>query len=354
MIHIVRSCLIVLACVAFASPAVWSQTQQGHTMEMPMMAGPQWTSARPDGHAPVGVKAGNTHHARKWMFSYLFMFMEMDGNRDRTDRIGTNEVLRDFPVTPTRMTMQMHMAGVMYAPTHHLTLMAMFPFIRMSMDHVTRTNVKFTTESSGVGDLKLTALYILRRIGRHRFHLNAGLSFPTGSIDEKDDTPAGPNQKLPYPMQLGSGTFDLFPGITYLGQTENWSWGGQAMGMIRLGENDNEYTLGNRYLQTGWVARRWTEWLSTSARLDWQIWGNIDGADPDLNPAVVPTADPDRRGRQRLDLLFGANLYAPKGKLSGHRLSIEGGFPIYQDLDGPQLETDWQLFVGWRWTPGNL
>ncbi len=52
----------------------------------------------------------------------------------------------------------------------------------------------------------------------------------------------------------------------------------------------------------------------------------------------------------RADLLFGANLLAPRelGLLAGHRLAVEGGLPVYQRLDGPQLETDWLLTVGWQ------
>lgn len=308
-----------------------------------------WTSARPDGHAPIGVMGDHTHSAGEWMLSYRFMRMEMDGNRDDTDQIGVSEVLADFPVTPTEMTMDMHMFGVMYAPTDKLTLMGMLPYLDFSMDHVTRTGVRFTTESEGIGDIRLTALYVLYELGRHRVHLNAGISFPTGSIDERDGTPAGPNQKLPYPMQLGSGTFDLLPGITYLGQTEDWSWGAQGLAAIRVGENDNDYTLGDRFHLTGWLARRLSDAFSGSIRLNGQTWGDIDGADPDLNPRMVPTADPDRRAGTRLDLMFGLNYYVRQGMFKGHRLAIEGGIPVYQRLDGPQLETDWLLTAGWQY-----
>jgi hypothetical protein len=31
-----------------------------------------------------------------------------------------------------------------------------------------------------------------------------------------------------------------------------------------------------------------------------------------------------------------------------HRLALELGAPIYQDLNGPQMETDWMLTVGWQ------
>jgi len=65
---------------------------------------------------------------------------------------------------------------------------------------------------------------------------------------------------------------------------------------------------------------------------------------------VVPTADPGRQAGRRLDLLFGVTVYEPGGLLKGNRLSVETGFPVYQWLDGPQLETDWLISVAWDWT----
>ncbi len=112
--------------------------------------------------------------------------------------------------------------------------------------------MEFTTGSKGVGDSRLTALYSLPAFGRQRFHVNLGLSFPTGDIDQRGDTPHGLDRKLLYPMQLGFGAFDLLPGLTYLGQSDRWSWGGQSIATLRLGENSNAYTLGNRFMVTGW------------------------------------------------------------------------------------------------------
>ena len=80
------------------------------------------------------------------------------------------------------------------------------------------------------------------------------------------------------------------------------------------------------------------------------MWGNIDGQDDDLNPAMVPTADPDRRGGKRIDALFGVALEGQSGWVKGHRLEVEVGLPIYQHLDGPQLETDWIVTAGWRFS----
>jgi len=305
-----------------------------------------WTSGRPDGHAPIGVMGDHTHGTGEVMLSYRYMYMDMDDNRDGTNTLSDADVLQQFPVTPTRMTMQMHMLGAMYAPSNDLTLMVMAPYIVKEMDHITRRGVRFSTNSEGFGDIKLGALYKVLNRNRQQVHFNFGVGFPTGSIDKRDRTPAGPDQQLPYPMQIGGGTFSLSPGVTYLGQTDNWSWGAQAMGMLNLGRNSRDYRLGDGANLTVWGARRWNDWLSTSVRLDGRTWGNITGADSELNPNVIPTADPDRRGGTQLDVVFGINFFVPRGAEKGARAAVEFALPIHRSLDGPQLETDWRLIVG--------
>ncbi|MEM6403001.1 MAG: transporter [Cyanobacteria bacterium P01_D01_bin.116] len=306
----------------------------------------KWSSSRPDGHAPIGVMGDHAHKKGEFMASYRYMFMNMDGNRDGTNSLSDSEVLQDFMVTPVDMTMDMHMFGAMYGVSDNLTVMAMVPFVSKEMEHLTRMGNRFTTNSEGIGDIKTTALYTIFDKDKQRVHLNLGVSFPTGSINERDDTPAGEDQILPYPMQIGSGTFDLLPGITYLGQSGKGSWGAQALTTLRLGKNDNGYRLGNQYQLSGWVARNWTDWLSTSLRLTGKTWGDIDGADDRLNPMMIPTADPELRNGTQINLGFGVNLYAPEGNLKGSRLAMEFELPILRDLDGPQLETDWQLTLG--------
>lgn len=306
----------------------------------------KWSAGRPDGHAPIGVMGDHSHKKGEFMFSYRYMLMEMNGNRSGTNSISNAEVLQDFMVTPDKMTMQMHMFGGMYAVDDNLTLMAMVPYVVKEMDHITRSGASFTTTSEGFGDISTTALYKILDQNQQRIHLNLGVSFPTGSINERDNTPAGTNQILPYPMQIGSGTFDLLPGITYLGQSGENSWGSQLLATVRLGENDNSYKLGDQLQLSAWVARNLNNWLASSIRLKGRTWGNINGADSRLNPAMIPTADPNLRGGTQLDLGIGLNLYAPEGDLKGSRLALEFELPLYRDLNGPQLENDWLLTIG--------
>lgn len=101
---------------------------------------------------------------------------------------------------------------------------------------------------------KLSGLFKLYADRIHHVHLNAGVSLPTGSIDEEDEVlaPTGtrPTLTLPYPMQIGSGTYDLLPGLTYTGHYERMGWGAQYAGILRLNQNDEDYTLGDQHSLT--------------------------------------------------------------------------------------------------------
>ncbi|MCG8590471.1 MAG: transporter [Proteobacteria bacterium] len=337
-----------LASALFLAAATASAAEDG-----PAPASKSHSSSHPGDHAPIGVMGDHLHEKGEVMLSYRYMRMRMDGNRDGTNDLTIAEILdpagENFPVTPTDMDMQMHMLGIMYAPTDRLTLMGMIPYIKFEMDHETRMGTRFTTESEGVGDVKLTALYGLFRDELHGVHLNAGVSVPSGSINERDETPMG-RVRLPYPMQTGSGTWDLLPGLTYTGQADWLSWGAQALGTIRLGRNDLSYRLGHRYDLTAWGAVSPLSFASFGLRLHWEDFADISGDDDGLNPAMVPTADPNRRGGERLNGGVSMNLLAPESwpVVGGHRLAIESLWPLYQSLDGPQLEVDWNVIVGWQ------
>ncbi|MEL7027890.1 MAG: transporter [Pseudomonadota bacterium] len=327
-------------------------------------------------HAPIGVMGDHMHDKGEIMFSYRFMRMNMEGSRIGTEGVSPEEIATTVPnrffgapmqpptlrVVPTEMSMNMHMLGVMYAPADWLTLMAMGSVVTKSMDHITfqggmgTTRLgEFTTETEGFGDTKLSGLVRLFDIEqgdvKHHAHINAGISIPTGSITRTDDilTPMGatPSPRLPYPMQVGSGTVDFAPGVTYTGSSEIFSWGGQAMATIRAGDNDEGYALGDVYEATAWAMFGPSPWWAVSGRAAFRAQAAIDGIDP-LIVAPVQTADPDNQGGDRLDLGVGANFAGQTGVIRGHRLAVEVLFPVYQDLNGPQLETDLTFSVGWQ------
>jgi hypothetical protein len=317
---------------------------------LPITASLATAASGPTAHAPIGVMGDHTHHKGETMLSYRYMRMGMNGLRDDDDRISRSKVLDDFPVTPTSMDMEMHMFGIMHAPIERVTLMVMIPYVSLEMDHRTRTGVTFTTRSDGLGDVRASALINLWENDGHKIHANVGISFPTGSITEQDKLPNTGNTtvRIPYPMQLGSGTYDFLPGLTYNGKQDEWAWGAQITSEIRMNENHAGYRLGDQYALTAWGARELSKWISASLRVEWHQIVNIRGRDDSssVNPVVVPTADPGRRANMQLDALIGINFEVPHGPLNGIRFAVEAGLPVYQRVDGPALETDWITTVG--------
>ena len=305
------------------------------------------TRKLPDDHAPIGVMGDHLHNKGEWMASYRFMNMGMDGNRDGTDRLDESEVLLSgtgrYRVAPTDMSMTMHMLGLMYATSDNLTLMAMIPYIENDMGHVTAMGGAFNTSSSDLGDISLVALSSFS----NGMLWQMGLSFPTGDQNQKDLTPTG-NSVLPYSMQIGSGTYDLIAGVGENIKGDSDSWGYQVRGVFRLGENDNDYTQGHQVNVSGWYAKRVSSFISLSVRGIYEYRSNYDGEDSRLLMAqaikLVPTVDPNLRAGERIDVALGLNWL----HVSGYRFALEYQKPIWQDLDGPQLETDGLLTLGWQ------
>jgi len=325
--------------------------------------------ARADSHAPIAVMAEHFHKKGEWMFSYRFMSMDMEGNLQGSsstspDSIVTTESNRFFGnpgmpptlrVVPSSMTMDMHMLGMMYAPSDRLTLMVMANRVDKEMDHITYmggmgTTVlgNFRTSTSGWSDTTVSGLVRLVDREEAKLHAIVGVSLPTGSTDEVGQilTPMNmqPTVRLPYPMQLGSGTYDPILGLSYSGFGERWAWGAQWRTTFRTSDNDDGYELGDETRVTGWLSYLFSDPVSASLRVEQYDRGNISGIDP-LIMAPVQTADPARQGVSRTDLALGMNI-AGQDNLHGWRVALEYVIPVNQDLDGPQLETDAQVVLG--------
>ena len=323
---------------------------------------------RPDDHAPISVMGDHTHANGGWMASYRFMRMDMDGMRNGTDRVSASDVFAEgYSVSPESMSMDMHMLGLMYAPTDTLTLMLMANYIETEMDHkiysqmganmINNGDRTFTTKTSGIGDLKLGGLYRFYLEGNRKAHVGLSLSVPTGSIDKKDKTPkmgGAANQQLPAPMQLGSGTYDLLPSLTYVQQFERWSYGAQANAVIRLeSENDNGYRLGDSFGATTWAGFNLNEWVAVNSGLNYTYTRKLKGSQDNVGTAgpngqSVTTAFNSNYGGERIEAIFGLNFYAPTGTLKGQRIAIDLRLPLWQDLNGYQLETDSIITIGWQ------
>jgi hypothetical protein len=334
-----------------------------------------WDAGQPDSHAPIGVMGDHTHGAGEYMLSYRFMTMAMDGHRRGTQSLSAEDVFGlGYDIAAGDMTMDMHMIGMMHAPTDKLTLMAMVNFVEKEMSltrkpahgmghmgghggmmmggmagghgghHGGHGESSFSHASSGLGDVTFGGMYKIHDANRQRIHLNLGIGLPTAGVQEKEH-----GMLLPYGMQLGSGTWDLKPGITWLGQRDGYSFGAQAMGTIRLeDENEAGYALGDQLDLTAWAARALNDSLSASLRLSYTNADAIDGHFSSHHSHDAPPFIQGNYGGEFLEGGIGLNFQIRQGALKGHRLAIEGIFPLTQDLNGVGMERDYSVIAGWQ------
>ncbi len=325
-------------------------------------------TGRPDEHAPISIMGDHTHSKGGFMASYRYMRMDMDDMRQGTDRISSGDVFAEnYVVTPESMTMDMHMLGFMYGYSDKLTLTLMSSYIESEMDHsvlpmaagmINGGSTAFRTRTSGIGDIKVGGLYRFFLKENKKAHVGLSLSLPTGSIDEKDRTPGpgGPaTRQLPAAMQLGSGTFDLLPSLTYVQQLESASFGLQTSAIIRLeNENSNGYQFGNVFEMTAWGGYNLSNWIGLNMGLNYTYTDDLSGTQENVTRETmsgnrtIPTAFNQNYGGERIDSILGVNFYIPKGYLKNHRLAIDIRLPLWQNLNGEQLETDTSMTIGWQ------
>ncbi len=311
----------------------------------------QWRWDRADSYAPIGVGGDRVLSVGELLVSYRFEAFEQDGLRSETAERDLGDVLNIFQSAPFNLTQQRHLVSVQFAPMEYVTLIGRVPFIRNNMDQVNRNFDIFSSSSTGLGDVEVGALLNVYEEGPYKAHLSAMASVPTGSVTA-DGTSAIGTGRLPYSMQLGSGTVDVMPSVTFQAMNQYGSVGFKGSGVLRVSDNSQGYTLGNRVTVTSWFSFPVSDQLSFSARMLWEKWDPISGSDPAHANAVSIVQDPsvfgELIGGSRLDLPLGVNLNIQNGLLAGHRLGLEAVFPVNENLDGLDLQRSWSVALGWQ------
>lgn len=291
-------------------------------------------------------------------FSYQYRYKELEGFMNGTKRLSNSEVLRprpedgqtmldvttgdNFPVLPTRIIQKAHVFSLKTGLTENLSLGLAVPYIHQSTEHesIVPDFDEFTIDSSGLGDIALNMTNSYEFENNSKMKLAFGLSLPTGSIDETGDTPrngVGTLEQLPYTMQLGSGTFDLPLQLAF---SNSLYWGTALGAKVRLGKNDRDYRLGNKYTLSTWFQRPLSTHLTPYASLSYEYETRIKGQDSSLlvanplNPYPANITNPNLYGGQRIRTTLGLNITDILGTPTS--MSFEVGAPIYQDLNGPQ------------------
>ena len=309
--------------------------------------------------SPAGIMLGHEHPKGVWKVSYRYMNMMMNGNVSGIEKVDDNFIFNNYIMSPESMRMDMHMVMAMYGITNRLSLMAMFNYnvssMKMNMlpglGHVHGGNAsahnskEMRSQTSGLGDTKLYAVYSLLNSTVHYLLLSGGLNLPSGNIQMKGDSPDPmyPSQRLPYMMQMGSGTVDFMPGITYLVKEEKVSFSTQITSVLRPFYNSLNYGLGNEYALNIWGAYKLFPWVSSSVRIEGISLGAIVGSDKSLFSGMEPSASALNYGGENVSAYLGLNFYF----LKKNKLSIEYGMPLYQNVNGVQMKQTSTIYAGW-------
>ena len=297
-------------------------------------------------HAPIGVMGDHLHSKGEWMLSYRFMSMSMNGNLLKSEDVSDMELYQSYMVAPQSMNMNMHMLGLMYAPSNWLTFMVMGQYVHNEMQLKMMSGMDFTTQSSGISDTKVSVLIKAFSTSHHRMHGTIGVSIPSGSIDVRDDLPMMKNVRLAYPMQIGTGTWDPIIGLTYAGHSKMLTWGQQTSFTSRFSDNANGYNFGQRVEATAWFGVSANRALSFSGRAKFAFVSKIDGADSTLNSMMMPLFNSLNSGSRIVEGLLGVNYLFTKGVLRNLRIAIEFALPVLQNMHGIQMKREWSGTVG--------
>ncbi len=296
---------------------------------------------------PSGVMISHVHEKGQWMISYRFMNMNMKGVNAGSEHIDQAKVFIGYLMAPEKMRMDMHMMMGMYGLSSRVTVMAMVNYLSVSMNmvmfggggHNHYSADGNSASSHGIGDSKAFVLYGLINTPRTQLILNAGLGLPTGNIFVKGSSYdiIYPDERLPYAMQLGSGSFEVLPGLTYLFQVRKITTSIQVSGNIRTNYNEVGYKLGNELMSNTWLAYRWTKSFSSSIRIETAIAEQIKGMDPYLYHFTEPAANPSNYGGKHVFGYLGSVYQIKKGHLNGMKIAAEYGVPVYNIFNGLQM-----------------
>ena len=297
-----------------------------------------------------------------WTLASQFKSVEFKGYLDGTKSLSNDEVLwsgpmsgeprtgKNFPVVPTVITQNAAIFALGYKFSNQWQGSLLVPYIHQETDHISiiPDYNNFNIDSSGVGDITVVALYNWLTTNKGVWGFSFGVSLPLGSIDEVGDTPreAG-DQQLPYTMQLGSGTYDFPFALNYqYSGAHDINVGLTAK--IRIGTNDRNYRLGNKYGLNGRYAYDLSPKLQAFVLLDFEYSKSIHGQDDDLllpalpdNPYPASITNPDLFGGKKVNLGLGLLWRV----VNDFRLTVEIGAPLYQNLNGPQPKENWQTTI---------
>ena len=255
-------------------------------------------------------------------------------------------------VVPQKMDMNMTMIGAMYGISNQQTLMFMAMYQEKDMDLLTYSSMMnrsllggFKSKNQGLSNVSISTLLKIK--DKDGFKLNAQIGLEK-SIGENEDygevlTPMNMKKEivLPYSMQIGDQSTSLLMALTFTKDIEDWSYGSQLK--IKNTINKKDWNHGNSFNFDGWINKGISQSMAVSFRLSYSQINSLEGRDIRVM-APVQTANPENYGGEIYSASLGFNKSLKQGNILGFELTI----PFKQKLNGPQMENDRTITLGYK------
>ena len=325
---------------------------------------------------PMNIPGGGIPETKEFRFKISPMLMHMEGLQQDGNGISANSILGmpamgKYMATPTAMDMQMFNLSLAYSFSDDIVggVMLMHQDKRMDMQFNSTMQMMtgvpgFSMESSGIADTMLMAKYRLTAddplAPTRQSSLFVGLSLPTGSIDERNSThPLAMRQTelLPYGMQLGSGTYDPTIGYLYQASKSPHWWGVNAMYTARIQDNDRNYRLGDELRIDTYGMYQFKPDLLAQYQLNFRQQGKISGEMDESATGVSGHSSKNTPASMLMTPLWDTNNYGGRTVIATvglqwqpaalHIIDFTVGVPVYQKLNGIQMEEDYRVMLTW-------
>ncbi len=324
--------------------------------------------AKCGGNMPMDIPGGGVPETYEFRLKIQPVFSEMPGLRKGTTNLDPSAILGMpamgyYMAAPEKMTMRMLNLALGYSLSERwfVGAMAMWMDMKMPMRFNRMMQMRtgragFTMQARGFADTMLMAKRLLYaddvQIPSEELSLFLGLSIPTGSITKRNTTHPMPMRRkelLPYPMQLGSGTWDPSVGLLWQQARSPWWRGVDLRYTTRLGKNSQGWARGDvlnldaylmyqphyAFVLYGEANLRWEGKLrgeAEEARLGRS--GHATIGDP-RSPYTTPLWDPRNYGRTTLAAALGVQ-WQPKPLVI---VDLGVRAPVYERVRGVQMRT---------------
>lgn len=308
-----------------------------------------WSVWRRDGVLPGGLAHGALVDVGQFGVELRYSQTSWSGMRDSRDDLTSQELFATgYSIVGTKLEESRLEIDFLYGLDPRWVLYGTLPVIERELSYDMAAGGSRTANSSGIGDIKFGGRYAARADQYHQLQYTIGISLPTGDHDGRASYAGNSDALLPYVLQLGSGTVDLYPGITYLRMHEDWTLGARSEARVHVRRNSDDWAVSDSLRADVWASKTLTQDLTGDVRVQANWWGDYHGSAPDFDRTRSPLEDSSRQGGSLVQLVFGLAIDFSDSYAGRNRLGIEIGVPIDEWLDGPGLSRRTSLLLSWR------